>query len=78
MWFKRMLHYQEKHGGWAVFRTVYWSIYLLMLSLMLVYYGVLGLTLTSFFGIILFILSIMVIVFGFTQSLHYKLMRRIG
>jgi hypothetical protein len=75
---QRMLRYQEKHAGWAIFRTIYWSIFLLMLSVLLVSYQTFGFTLQTFLGITLFVFSLMLIVFGFTQALHYRLMRKIG
>lgn len=78
LWMKRTLHYQEKHGAWAIFATIYWSIYLLLLSLLLVYYTSIGFSVSSFLGTILFILAIMIIIFGFVESLHYKLMKKIG
>ncbi|MEM3791572.1 MAG: hypothetical protein QXL16_02490 [Candidatus Micrarchaeaceae archaeon] len=75
-YFSRLLHYNERQSGWYIFRSIYWSIYLLLIAVLLIYYGPLGLSLSTFLGLSIFIFSIMFIIFGFTQSLHHKLMKR--
>ena len=27
LFYKRMLHYKEKHSGWEIYKAVYWGIY---------------------------------------------------
>ncbi len=76
LWMKRMLHYEERHSGWVIFQAIYWSIYLLVIGVLLVSYARLALTVPIFFGISLFVLAIMLIIYGFTRSLHLKLMER--
>ncbi|MGC8710738.1 MAG: hypothetical protein ACP5RF_04005 [Candidatus Micrarchaeia archaeon] len=78
LWMNRMLHYNERHSGWQIFTSIYWSIFILFVGALLIYYNSLGLNLNLFFGLILFLLGLMVIVFGFTTSLHLKLMKRYG
>lgn len=78
LWMKRMLHYQEKHSGWIIFGSIYWSIYIFLIGIFLVSYVRLGFTLPIFLGVSLFVLAIMVIIYGFTRSLHLKLMERYG
>jgi len=78
LWMNRMLHYQERHSGWAIFTSIYWSIYVLLLSFLLIFYNSLNFSVASFFGVALFVFAIMAIIFGFTQSLHYKLLKRYG
>ncbi len=78
MYMDRLLHYQERHSGWRIFQSIYWSIYLIIASIILLYYGQLNLTVPIFFGIMIFILAIMVIIHGFATSLHLKLMMRYG
>ena len=74
--YKRHLHYQEKHSGWHIFRGVYWGIYLFILGLLLVALvpGTLGVA--AFFGWALILLAFFVIIYGFTSSLHLKLMKK--
>ncbi|MCL5239083.1 MAG: hypothetical protein M1286_01245 [Candidatus Marsarchaeota archaeon] len=75
-----MLAYNARHGGWIVFRSVYWAIYLLLLGLFLVYYSVnnIAVSLQSFLGWAFTILAVMVIIYGAVESLHHKLMRKYG
>lgn len=78
MYMQRYLHYQERHSAWHIYRSIYWAIYLLVESALLLYYNLLGLTPQTFFGISLFVLAIMVVVHGFATSLHLKLMKKYG
>ncbi len=78
LWMERQLHYNERHAGWRIFRSVYWSIYLLIVGFFLLSYSSLGLSPQVFFGMDLILLAVMVIVFGLVQALHHKLMKRYG
>lgn len=78
LWMQRQLHYRERHAGWRIFRSVYWSMYLLIVGFFLLSYNTLGLTPQTFFGVDLILLAMMVIVFGLAQALHHKLMKRYG
>ncbi len=78
LWMNRNLHYQERQSGWKIFTSIYWSIYLLFVGGLLIFYNALGLTITYFFGIAMFLFSLMLIIYGFTTSLHFKLMKRYG
>ena len=75
--FDRMLDYQMRHAGWIIFRSIYWSIYLLFLGTTLLYYSTrnLNISLQTFGGFALSLLAIMLIVYGFTETLHHKLMK---
>ena len=78
LWMERMLHYKERHHGWHIFRTLYWSIYLIVVSVLLIYYNEIGFTVTLFFGAALMILAIMLILYGLTEALHHKFMKKYG
>jgi len=78
LWMNRKLHYDEKRSGWQIFTSIYWSIFILVVGAMLIYYNTIGLTLYLFFGVVFFLFALMIIVYGFTASLHLKLMRRYG
>jgi hypothetical protein len=76
--FDRLLDYEVRHAGWIIFRSVYWSIYLLVLGVFLLYYAAhnVDVSLQIFFGIALSILAVMIILYGFAEVLHHKLMRK--
>ena len=74
--YKRHLHYREKHSGWHIFTGVFWGIYLFMMGIILVTLVPSTLSYTGFFGWGLILLSFFLIIFGFTSSLHLKLMKR--
>lgn len=78
MFMDRMLHYREMHSGWNIFRFIYWSIYLIVVAIMLIYYTELGFTMTLFFGSIILILAVMLILFGLTEALHNKFLKKYG
>ena len=78
LWMNRTLHYQEKQSGWVIFQAIYWSIYILLIGIFLVSYTRLAFTVPIFFGVSLFVLALMIIIYGFTRSLHLKLMKRYG
>lgn len=75
--FDRMLSYYARHSGWIIFRSIYWSIYLLFLGSTLLYYSTQNqsISIQTFFGFALSLLAIMFIVYGFTETLHHKLMK---
>jgi hypothetical protein len=75
---ERMLHYRERHQGWHIFRSVYWGIYLLVIGTFLMFYSQLGFTINMFFGSSLILFAVMLILFGLTEALHHKLMKRYG
>ncbi len=75
---ERMLHYRERHHGWHVFRTMYWSIYLLVISTFLIYYQEIGFTVTLFFGVALLVLAVMLVLYGLTEALHNKFLKKYG
>ena len=78
--FDRMLAYNERHGGWIIFRSVYWAVYLLLLGVLLLYYSVnnISVSLQVFLGWAFTVLAIMLILYGAAETLHHKLMRRYG
>ena len=75
---ERMLHYRERHQGWHIFKSVYWGVYILVVGIFLVYYNQLGFTVNLFFGSSLILFAVMLILFGLTEALHHKLMKRYG
>lgn len=74
--FRRMLHYREKHSGWEIFRALYWGIYVFMLGIILITLVPTKLSVAHFFGWVLTLFAIFLIVYGFSASLHYKLMKK--
>ena len=74
----RFLKYGEKHAGWNMFRAFYWSLYLIILGIMLIYWTQIGLTATMFFGVALIIFATMLILYGLTHGLHHQFIRRFG
>lgn len=75
---ERMLHYRERHHGWHIFRTIYWSIYFIVISIFLIYYSQIGFTVTLFFGVTLLVFAIMLILYGLTEALHHKFLKKYG
>ena len=80
MEYSRRLHYMEKHSGWMIFKSIYWGIYVFLLGVLLltVYGSSTGFMVSpaSFVGWALVLFAIFYIVFGFTTSLHLKLMKK--
>jgi len=78
--FDRMLDYEVRHSGWIMFRAIYWSILLLVLGSMLLYYSAKGVSvsLQVFFGFTFSIIAVMVLLYSFAETLHHKLMRKIS
>ncbi len=80
--YQRRLHYMEKHSGWMIFKSIYWGIYAFLLGvILLVSYGAgSGYVISpeAFLGWALVLFAIFYIVFGFTTSLHLKLMKKHG
>lgn len=74
--YKRHLHYLEKHSGWHIFKGIFWGIYLFILGLLLISLVPTNLSYTDFLGWALILLSFFVVIYGFTTSLHSKLMKR--
>ncbi len=75
---ERMLHYRERHHGWHIFRTIYWSIYLLVIATLLIYYYQINFTVPLFFGVAFLLLAIMLILYGLTEALHHKFLKKYG
>lgn len=75
---QRMLHYRERHHAWHIFRTVYWSIYLLIMGVLLIYYTSLSISVNTLLGIAAILGAVMLIIFGLVESLHHKLMKKYG
>ncbi|MDE1873944.1 MAG: hypothetical protein KGI04_02385 [Candidatus Micrarchaeota archaeon] len=78
--FDRMLAYQARHSGWIIFRSVYWAIYLLLLGIVLIFYSAASITISLqvFLGWAFTLAGIMIIIYGATETLHHKLMRKYG
>ncbi|MDE1856564.1 MAG: hypothetical protein KGH98_00605 [Candidatus Micrarchaeota archaeon] len=74
--YARELHYREKHSGWQIYKAVYWSIYIFVVGLMLATLVPVPMSLNQFIGFALVILALFTIVYGFSESLHLKLMKR--
>lgn len=75
MMYARKLHHDEKHSGWHIFKSIFWAIYLFVMGAIL-YLAVPQLSISKFFGWALIILAIFLIIYGFSKSLHLKLMKR--
>ncbi len=76
MEYSRKLHYGEKHSGWAIFRSIYWSIYIFVFGVLLFTLVPAGMSVAAFFGIAAMVFAIFLIVYGFSTSLHLKLMKK--
>ncbi len=78
--YERMLHYKEKHAVWEIFKVVFWGIYIFIIGLILLifYRNSPGTALSpeAFFGWALTLFAIFFIVYGFSISLHLKLMKK--
>ena len=78
--YERRLRYMERHGGWEVFKMVFWGIYIFIIGIiLLIFYKTTGETTISvyaFFGWSLTLFAIFFILYGFSISLHLKLMRK--
>ncbi len=73
-----MLRYKERHQGWHIFRALFWSIYFVVMGFMLIYYNAIGFTTTLFLGVAFIIFAVMLILYGLTEALHHKLMKKYG
>ena len=74
--YKRHLHYQERHSGWHIFRALYAGIYLFIIGVILATLVPGTLSYTFYFGWALILLALFVVVYGFTTSMHLKLMKK--
>jgi len=73
MQYSRMLHYKEKHSGWEIYKSLYWGIYILILGLFVL---TPSMTAVAFIGFALITFALFYIVYGFSVSLHLKLMKK--
>ncbi len=73
---ERYLQYRESHKGWHIFRTLYWSIYFIVIGTMLVYYNSIFTSAALFFGTASLVFAVMLILYGLTEALHHQLMRK--
>ncbi len=78
LYMKRMLHYNERHSVWYIFRSIYVAIYLFIVGALLISQTTLHYGYDVLAGISLVVLALMVVVYGFVVSLHNKLMVRYG
>lgn len=78
--YERRLKFEEKHAGWRIFQTIFWGIYIFILGLILLLFYKTDTTSTvnlyAFFGWALTLFAIFVILYGFSMSLHLRLMRK--
>ncbi len=77
MW-ERRLHHMEKRSGWAVFRAVYWGIYIFIVGVMILEIGAGAVAPTASIGLAVVILALFVIIYGFVISLHYSFLKKHG
>ncbi|MDE1824241.1 MAG: hypothetical protein KGI00_01490 [Candidatus Micrarchaeota archaeon] len=75
---QRVLHYRERHHGWHIFKRMYWALYLVVISLFLLYYYSIQFTLNTFLGVSMLLFAVMLIIYGLAEALHHKLMKRYG
>lgn len=78
LYMERMLKYRERHQGWHIFRTLYWSIYFIVTGFLLLYYTGIGFTIPLFLGSVFILFAVMLILYGLTEALHHKLMQKYG
>ncbi len=80
MQYERKLRYMEKHAGWEIFKTVFWGVYIFIIGLILLIFYKQGanatLNLYALIGWGLTLFAIFYILYGFSMSLHLRLMRK--
>ncbi len=76
MWFTRKLHYDEKHSVWHIFQSIFWATYIFIAGVMLYNSIPTAQGIMQFFGSAVVVLSIFLILYGFSKSLHLKLMEK--
>ena len=80
MQYERRLRYMEKHAGWEIFKMVFWGVYVFIMGLILLVYNksppTPNISIYGFFGWGLTLFAIFLIIYGFSISLHLKLMRK--
>ena len=80
MQYERKLKYMEKHAGWEIFRMVFWGVYIFVMGLILLLFNKSPinpiLSIYAYFGWGLTLFAIFYILYGFSMSLHLKLMRK--
>ncbi len=78
--YERRLKYMERHAGWEIFRMVFWGVYIFVMGLILLIFNrsppTPELSIYAFFGWGLTLFAIFYILYGFSISLHLKLMRK--
>lgn len=74
MEYERMLHFQERHVGWVMFRAVFWGVFIFIVGLLVLVH--IGSTFETFVGWVIIIFSIFFMIFGFAMALHLKLMKK--
>jgi hypothetical protein len=73
---ERMLQYRERHRGWHIFRALFWSIYFIIIGVLLVYYNYIFTSVTLFLGTAFLVFAVMLILYGLTEALHHQFMRK--
>ena len=76
LYMKRMLHYQEKHAAWHIFKAVYWAIYVFTVGLLFMVQSIAYYPTAFTFGTALVLLSVMIVIYGLVNALHNKLMKK--
>jgi hypothetical protein len=76
LFYKRRLHYMEKHSGWHIFRAIYWGIYIFIIGMILATLVPGTISYPLYFGWVLILFSLFLIVYGFASALHIKLMKK--
>jgi hypothetical protein len=74
----RKLKYMEKQSGLAVFRSIYWGIYVFMIGFMVLLLNAGLISVTALVGWAVTVLSMFVIIYGFVMSLHFKFAKKHG
>jgi hypothetical protein len=76
LYMKRMLHYQERHAAWYIFKAIYWAIYLFVVGLLFMVQSIEYYPVAFTFGTALVVLAVMVAIYGMVNALHNKLMKK--
>ncbi|MDE1865711.1 MAG: hypothetical protein KGH94_03705 [Candidatus Micrarchaeota archaeon] len=74
---ERHLAYRQKEGAWIVFNYIYWALYIFVVGALLVAAGT-PQHLVLAFGWAAIVLAVFMVIYGFTKSLHHRLMRKHG
>lgn len=76
--YARSLHYRERHSAWEIYKAVYWGLYVFVIGLLLMTTSQSSFVLVNFVGVALVLFALFFVVYGFSISMHLKLIKKYG